>query len=447
MQSEPSLPTANAQAHLDAAVARSIPDSSRPRCHFTPPARWMNDPNGTIRHGGWYHLFYQHNPFGETWGFMHWGHARSRDLINWEHLPIALAPDTAAGEEHCFSGCIAHDVDGTPRLFYTSVAFPGYRSSQQWRATPLDSDLIRWQRDRTPAISEAQHKEARDPFIFRWKGRTFLIFGDHTRIPLYEAVNGDLGCLTLKGTLFEAPAELIPYCECPNMVPLGGDRWLLLLSPFRQVEWHLGNFDGERLTVIRNGRLDLSAQFYATNTLEDEQGRTVVVGWIRGWKEGRGWNGCLSLPRLVEECPESGIRQRLHPCTEKLREGQPVQWAGILHGRTDLGDLGDAVEVQAHLHGAALLHLAGVDVRWDGRFLSIGSGSYEIPVTALDLHIVVDRTVVEIFMNGGQQVATYIIEEPTEPRTSYMVGNGATCDLTAYRLASCELAPQNHFNL
>ena len=100
---------------LDAALAeRLAADPHRPRYHFLPPAHWMNDPNGLIQWQGAYHLFYQYSPDGVGSGIKHWGHARSADLVHWEHLPIALSPTPGGPDKDgCWSGC-AVDDGGVP---------------------------------------------------------------------------------------------------------------------------------------------------------------------------------------------------------------------------------------------------------------------------------------------------------------------------------------------
>ena len=93
--SESTMPDSNLVKAMNA-VRTAIPvasaDPERPIYHFHPPANWNNDPNGTLFYKGWHHLFYQLNPFAPTGGNQHWGHARTRDLVNWDHLPIALWP-------------------------------------------------------------------------------------------------------------------------------------------------------------------------------------------------------------------------------------------------------------------------------------------------------------------------------------------------------------------
>lgn len=97
-----------------------VDDPQRPRYHFLAPSNFMGDPNGAIFCKGQYHLFYQYNP-DESFNRderMHWGHARSDDLVYWEDLPIAIAPEPGKPDGlGCYSGHVL-DVDGVPTLFY-----------------------------------------------------------------------------------------------------------------------------------------------------------------------------------------------------------------------------------------------------------------------------------------------------------------------------------------
>ncbi|RBN37702.1 sucrose-6-phosphate hydrolase, partial [Priestia megaterium] len=86
--------------------------------HIMAPANWINDPNGLVQYKGEYHVFYQHHPYDENWGPMHWGHVKSKDLVHWQHLPIALAPGDTFDKDGCFSGS-AVDNEGELTLIYT----------------------------------------------------------------------------------------------------------------------------------------------------------------------------------------------------------------------------------------------------------------------------------------------------------------------------------------
>jgi len=89
-----------------------IPAAVLPACHLTGGIGWINDPNGFSVYRGEYHLFFQYYPYDTSWGDMYWGHVKSHDLIHWERLPIALAPDEDYDLDGCFSGSALETTDG-----------------------------------------------------------------------------------------------------------------------------------------------------------------------------------------------------------------------------------------------------------------------------------------------------------------------------------------------
>ena len=140
-----------ATAAIAAAKPRALADPMHPVFHITGQAQWINDPNGPIFYKGFYHLFYQLHPFSDESGPKFWGHVRSRDLAQWEPLPVALWPSRELGEAEVWSGCCTINGLGQPMCFYTSVgpAKGPFDHADQWAALG-DDDLITWQK--SPAI-------------------------------------------------------------------------------------------------------------------------------------------------------------------------------------------------------------------------------------------------------------------------------------------------------
>jgi beta-fructofuranosidase len=421
-----------AASALQAAVPRAQSDPAHPIFHITAPAQWMNDPNGPIYHNGFYHIFYQLHPFSDGDGPKYWGHVRSRDLVKWEALPIALWPSTDMGEAGVWSGCCTINGSGEPMIFYTSIAAgqSAQTHAEQWAAIG-DKDLITWRKSPSnPVLSESLHStnkiyDWRDPFIFHHRNRTFLVAGGNLNrarggqavVNIYESENSALTQWKYRGVLFQIPDAEARTAECPNFFNLG-DQWVLLVSPYGKVQYYVGDFDAEtcRFKARTRGLLDCGPNFYAPNTLQLPDGRRIVWGWVNGFPGGRGWNGCLSLPRVLSLSSDGQLRQSPAPQLGKLR-GATVSWRN-----TDLRGEGatfhlpptNTLEIQAQIllrtSGSVSLTLKNaasnpppVVMTFDGSEFKMtgaeGRLSLSGPEQQLDLRIFIDRSVLEIFAN------------------------------------------------
>ncbi|MEL7146805.1 MAG: glycoside hydrolase family 32 protein, partial [Bacteroidota bacterium] len=175
----------------------------RPYFHFTPPSQWMNDPNGMFYYEGEYHLFYQHYPDSNVWGPMHWGHAVSRDMIVWEHLPIALYPDSLG---YIFSGSAVVDWKNSTGFgtaeqppivaVYTYHDPLGEKAGKtdfqsQGIAYSIDKGRTWTKYDANPVLPNQGVKDFRDPKVFwhQQSQRWIMTLAELDHISFYASEN------------------------------------------------------------------------------------------------------------------------------------------------------------------------------------------------------------------------------------------------------------------
>ncbi len=417
-----------AQAAVDQAAARVAGDPWRPTVHLLPPAGWINDPNGTVYHDGWYHVFYQHNPYSDRWATMHWGHFRSRDLVRWEHCPIALWPSEELGEEHCYSGCCAVRADGTPVILYTSIGpHNGREKAEQWAAVG-DAALTCWTKHPgNPVMAQPIHGDQRmddwrDPCVFREGGQWYAVVGGHPAdgtgsIALYRSP--DLLAWEFIGLPVSGDER---NWECPNLHRLG-DRWLLYYSPHDPVRWMVGDLDLDacRFTVERTGAMD-GPRFYAPTGLATADGRRVCWGWVRGHQPGRGWTGCLSLPRVLSLLPDGTLGQAPAVELAALRTDRESFAERTVSSSERLGTLrGEALEIRLEVAppDAITVRLGGAELRWADGALSLGDVRQPLDPAGAPLRLTVywDHGVVEAFANDRLAV-TGVVTPGDRPAAS-----------------------------
>jgi len=414
----------------------------------------MNDPNGTIFHSGWYHLFFQHDPSRDTWGRMHWGHARSRDLVRWELLPHALTPATELGEDHCFSGSAWRDTSGRVLLFYTSVH--GDHASyvtEQWAVRTSDALDEFGRVAENPVIATGSESggaygpTARDPFVFERGGRTFLVLGadlpqaEHAPVvPLFEATRADLLSWRHLGNLYRPPSREVRFFECPNMLRVGAID-VLVYSPHGPVEYVVGEFDPEvgvfnAASERSPARVDESADFYATNRFACEDGHAAqpaLVGWVRGWSPDRGWNGVLSVPRRLTLSAEGELLQRPVAAFAGLRgtaaESGALELSAPAAASPDFTarsfDLEATIRPGAGRGGLRLVDAASgasvLELEFERRasgvgWADLGGWGFALPVSDDGTHrfrLIWDRSMAELFVDDGRRVCTRVVSGAT----------------------------------
>ena len=481
----------NARAY-EAWHGAAIPAAERPAYHLTPYVGWMNDPNGFSYYKGKYHLFYQYYPYKTVWGPMHWGHAVSSDLLHWEYLPAALAPDGPADKDGCFSGSAAELPDGRQLLLYTSVckqAQPDGEMREVQTQSVAVGDGLDYEKPFTaPVLDEHDLPDGFSRFDFRdpklWRepdgsysavivgqgraeGGAALLFrsadGFHWEyVTILDASRGEYGVMW----------------ECPDFFELDGKQ-VLMAGPMEmhaRDEYHnghcvialIGSYDPETCRFTRESvqLMDEGIDFYATQTLLAPDGRRIMTAWMQAWAgisdkpHGAKWFGQTICPR------ELHIRDGRIIQTP-VRELDAVRGARVLHenvrieGETALEGIGGRVadltltvtpEAGCRTFTVKLAADAGhcTTLTYEPRtrrltldrsqagfhqdIVHIRSCTVRGESETLSLRILLDRNSVEVFINGGEQTMTACIYTPPEADGIAFAADGAA-RLTAEQYA------------
>lgn len=421
----------------------------RPQFHFTPEKYWHNDPNGLVFYKGEYHLFYQYNPKGNEWGYMHWGHAVSTDLIHWEHLPIALFPDNnSEDKEFCtaFSGSAIVDEqnllgkqNGDEK---TLVAFYTSKSCGQRIAFSTDKGRTWEKYTGNPIIPFDENDDARDPKVF-WHEETQKWVMVLYRKTLIDDKTKGVSIYTSENLIeWQWKSHVPGFYECPDLVKLqvtnrpGEFKWIMFDG---DGSYLIGMFDGESFTPeSAKMKSDMGSNYYATQTWSNipaEDGRTLQIAWMRGGDfTGMPFNGQMSFPCEISLTKFSfGYKLVRKPVKEiELLHRKRQSWEnkvlipGINENKTK-SVKGDCFHIIAEFDIKTSDNFGfifrkskkdpGTEILYNVKRGILSFLNSSVPVLPVDnkisFEILLDRASIEVFVNGGQTVISNCFT-PTE---------------------------------
>ncbi len=288
-------------------MAQNSSEQYRPLIHFTPQSNWMNDPNGLVYQNGIYHLFYQHNPNAAVWGPMHWGHATSKDMIHWQHEPIALYPDDLGT---IFSGSAVLDKNNTSGFGKDGKAplvaifthhdekaiKVGRKDFQnQSLAYSLDEGKTWVKYSDNPVLRSPNNPDFRDPKVM-WHEPTqrwimSLAVADH--LNFYSSTNLKVWNKETEFGLNNGAHGGV--WECPDLISFERDGktiWVLIVNinpggPNKGsgIQYFVGDFDGHQFKPYSKNIkwLDFGPDNYAGVTWSNTGSRNILAGWMSNW--------------------------------------------------------------------------------------------------------------------------------------------------------------------
>ncbi len=426
-------------------------ETQRPQFHFTSRRGWLNDPNGMVYHDGEWHLFYQHNPYGWSWGNMHWGHAVSRDLVHWEELPIGLYPKKFG--DWAFSGSAVVDKENTSgfKSGDEDVLVLAYTSTGRGECIAYSNDRGRtWKEfDGNPVV---KHK-GRDPRLL-WHERTkrwvMAVYGENEGRTIDFYSSPDL-------KEWELESRTPSFYECPDLVelPIDGDksktRWVLYGADGKYL---IGGFGGRGFSAFSGKHQVWYGDFYAAQTFTNApDDRCIQIGWGRNVTfPGMPFNQQMTVPcELTLRRTAEGVRLHVEPVAElaELRKTPTVRMTNVeLTGGKDVlrGKQGELIDVSAEIDvGDAKrieLGLRGLKVVYNAAAGTIACGKHVAKLNLsgdkLTLRVLVDRGSVELFAGGGRVAISTSHRPKTDERAMSLVAKGGTAKVESLEVYELE---------
>lgn len=288
----------------------------REQYHFNAFKNWINDPNGLCWYKGYYHMYYQANPHAQAWDNMYWGHAVSKDLIHWLHLPYALEPQQELLQNKdlkggAFSGSAV--VLDDKIVFYLTRHIANCKQTVEYQTMTSSKDSIDF--DEETKIIEYPNKDVasdfRDPKVFNFENKWHMVLGSKLKnIPsILHYISNDMKNWEYIGSLLEETTEGVSTIECPDLMEIG-NKFVAVASlmsytdkngRIQPTKYYIGNLQDNKLIVENTGLYDFGTNFYAVQSFE-HNGRRISIGWISDfYNEHRiienGSCGSMSIPR------------------------------------------------------------------------------------------------------------------------------------------------------
>jgi fructan beta-fructosidase len=389
-------------------------EALRAQFHFSPMRGWNNDPNGLVYSQGEYHMYFQQNPYGWSWGNMHWGHAVSRDLVHWKELPIAIYPHGPG--DAVFSGSAVVDKHNTSGWKHgrNDLLVAAFTSTGRGECIVYSNDRGRtWTEfEGNPVVKHS----GRDPRLL-WYQPT-----KHWVMALYDEKDNKRWIAFYTSPdlhKWEFSSRVEGFYECPDIFQLPVDdesknkKWVLTAA---SSEYMVGSFDGMTFTP-ETPKLPghRGKGFYAAQTFSNEpKGRVVRIGWLQTETPGMPFNQAMSLPiDLTLHETHEGPRLLWEPVREleSIRGDRVGQFSGEIAADTNpvKGAAGQLLEIRAEFEPREALQIdfnvRGVLVSYDVRNQEVVIKDHRAPAPMVQgkcrLTIYLDRTCLEVFAADG----------------------------------------------